>query len=136
MSKPIKHRGKWRIRWLDADGRRQSEVYTDKADALFKLREHQQEVDEIERGLRIPIVGHKTVGDLCDYWKAHRAVKKRSGKNDESIIECHLRPALGHLRIRGDLSVEHDDRFTVEQIAAKHLDPKTVHNHLTLLISL
>ncbi len=29
MAKPIRHRGKWRIRWLDADGKRQSEVFED-----------------------------------------------------------------------------------------------------------
>jgi hypothetical protein len=27
MAKPTRHRGKWRIRWIDATGKRQSEVY-------------------------------------------------------------------------------------------------------------
>jgi hypothetical protein len=34
MAKPIRHRGKWRIRWIDADGKRRSEVYADYNDAL------------------------------------------------------------------------------------------------------
>jgi hypothetical protein len=40
VGKPIRHRGKWRIRWLDPNGERCSEVYDDYKDAAFKLRQH------------------------------------------------------------------------------------------------
>ncbi len=33
MAKPIKHRGKWRIRWKDSNGKRRSEVFADYNDA-------------------------------------------------------------------------------------------------------
>jgi hypothetical protein len=29
VAKPTKHRGKWRIRWLDEKGQRQSDVFDD-----------------------------------------------------------------------------------------------------------
>jgi hypothetical protein len=50
MAKPTKHRGKWRIRWLDADGKRQSEVFEDYNDATRALRGRQVETDEVRAG--------------------------------------------------------------------------------------
>ena len=86
MGKPTKHGGRWRIRWFDQNGHRQSEVYDDHRDAAFKLREHQQEVEQVRRGLRRPVPAPRTFGDLCDYWIEHRVPRKRSGLNDASII--------------------------------------------------
>jgi hypothetical protein len=40
-------RGKWRIRWIDAQGKRRSEVFSDRATAVTKLREREQEAEEI-----------------------------------------------------------------------------------------
>jgi hypothetical protein len=100
VGKPIRHRGKWRIRWLDENGARRSEVYDDYKDAAFKLRQHQQEVEEIRRGLRAPIAPDKSFDELCDYWLNKRAALKRSRKDDESIIRRHLRPTFGGLRVR------------------------------------
>ncbi len=86
----------------------------------------------MKRGLRAPPAPEKkTVGDALDYWVTNRAPQKRSGGDDESIIRCHLRPTFGHLRLR-ELGVQHVDAFVATR--AK-LDPKTVHNLLTLLIS-
>jgi hypothetical protein len=44
MAKPIGHRGKWRIRWIDADGSRR-EVFEDYADATRALRARQTNDD-------------------------------------------------------------------------------------------
>ena len=44
MAKPTKHRDKWRIRWTDHAGKRQSEVYVRYKDAEQALRRHQIEV--------------------------------------------------------------------------------------------
>lgn len=38
MSRPIKHYGKWRIRWVDEHGQRQSAVVDDHKNALLLLR--------------------------------------------------------------------------------------------------
>jgi hypothetical protein len=131
VGKPIRHRGKWRIRWTDHNGRRQSEVFDDYRDAAFRLRAHEHDVEEIRRGLKLGLPPNKTFGDLCDYWIANRALQKRSRKHDESIIRRHLRPEFGSLRV-GDVGIEAIDKFVV---ARGKLDKKTVSNILTLLVS-
>lgn len=132
MARPVKQLGKWRIRWVDAEGKRHSEVLDDHADAAFKLRQHQLEIEQVRRGLRSPNPPDKSFNDLCDYWIAKRAVRKRSRKDDESIIRRHLRPAFGPIRLR-EFGVARVDDFVVAQA---HLDKKTVANHLTLLVTM
>ncbi len=132
MAKPTKHYGKWRVRWTDENGRRHSEIFERREDALFAQRKHEQEVAEIERGLRSPLPPDKSVGDLCDYWLKHRAPRKRSAKDDESLVRRHIRPDLGTVRLR-DFGLAHADAFIAKR---GHLDPKTVNNILTLLISM
>ncbi len=131
MGKPIRHRDKWRIRYVDDQGVRQSEVHDDFKSAAFALRQYEVRVEEIRRGIRIAPVD-KNFGELCDYWIENRASRKRDPKDDASIIRCHLRPSFGELLIR-EIGVERADRFTV---ARSHLDPKTIANLLTLLLSM
>ena len=57
MGKPIRHRDKWRIRWVDDHGVRQSEVHDDFRTAAFALRQYEVHVDEVARGLRAANVG-------------------------------------------------------------------------------
>ena len=132
MAKPTKHRDKWRIRWVDHAGKRQSEVYERYQDAELALCRHQLEALEVRRGERSAVTRGKTVGELCDYWLRTRAARKRSPRDDRSIIECHLRPSFGGLAVI-QLNVADLDRFQAER---GHLSPKTVNNHLTLLISM
>jgi len=132
MAKPTKHRDRWRIRWTDHAGKRQSEVYKRYRDAEQALRRHQIEVAEIQAGERLPIARGKTFNDLCDYWLSTRAKEKRSERDDRSIIECHLRPAFGGVQL-ARLDVSLVDKFKGDQV---HLAPHTVANHLTLLISM
>jgi integrase len=68
MAKPVKHYGQWRIRWIDAEGRRRSETHEDRAEAVRALRTHEAEADEIRRGLRRPEIADKTFEDLAKYW--------------------------------------------------------------------
>jgi hypothetical protein len=63
---------------------------------------------------------------------ARHAPQNRSGKHDQSIIRCHLRPYPGTLRLR-ELTVADTDALLVK---LAHLDWKTIHNVLTLLISM
>jgi integrase len=91
------------------------------------------EVEEVKRGLRTPPSPEKkSIGDALDYWIENRAPQKRSSEDDASIIKCHLRPAFGHLLLR-ELGVQHTDAYVAQR--AK-LSPKTVHNQLTLFISI
>jgi hypothetical protein len=132
VAKPTKHKGKWRARWVDEHGRRQSAVFDDYRRAQTELSRRQVEVEEIQRGVRNAAPPEKTVGDLCDYWLENLAFRKRSHKDDESIIRRHLRPAFGTTRLR-DVGVEDVDAYVNEKIDGEELSPKTVNNHVTLL---
>jgi integrase len=132
MAKPVRHRGKWRIRWFDENGVRQSEVCDDYRVAQAKLREHEVEVEQIRRGTRDAPPAEHTFGELCDYWIEKRAPQKRSGDDDKSIIKVHLRPAFGALPLKtfAARATELIDSYKVERA---HLSKQTVKNHLTLL---
>ena len=129
MAKPVKCRDKWRIRWTDAQGGRQSAVFESFKEAAFQLARREAEAEEIRRGLRAATPAEKTFDDLLDYWLEKRAIHKRSQGDDESIIRRHLRPAFGGLLLK-ELGVEKIDNY---KALHAHLNPKTVANHLTLL---
>ena len=137
MAKPTRHRGKWRIRWFDALGNRQSESYLERAVAVTMLRKHELEAEEIQKGLRPLQRIDKTFDELCDYWTANRTPLKRSAKDDLSIIRRSLRPVFGAMSVRdfeGELGQRAVDAFLVER--HESLDAKTIANHVTLLISM
>jgi hypothetical protein len=54
--------------------------------AQTELSRRQVEVDEIKRAIRNAAPPEKTFGDLCDYWLENRAPRKRSAKDDASIV--------------------------------------------------
>jgi integrase len=76
----------------------------------------------------------RTVSDACTYWLEHRTSKKRSDKDDRSIIKVHIRPLLGNLSL-ADLRMVHTDAFTTHLIA-RGLRPKTQRNIQSLLASI
>ena len=132
MAKPTRHRNKWRIRWLDHERRRRSEVYDNFREAEAALARHKAERDEILSGRRRPRPKPRRFNELCDYWLANRAVVKRSRKDDESIIRRHLREAFGNMEL-SSIGPEAACRYEADRT---HLSPKTVANQLTLLISM
>lgn len=89
-NRPIEHRGKWRIRWTDENGRRRSEVHDDRAGAKLALKRHQLEVAERAAGLRPAAIGDQRFEELCAEWPATRTAKTRSKRDDESMIRVHL----------------------------------------------
>ena len=131
MARPEKRGKKWRIRWVDASGARCSETHDTHEDATYALQRHELEAKDIRRGLKAPRRPERTFDDLAHYWLVHRASRKRSGRDDESMLRRHLRPAFGHLLL-DQLTVEAVDRFR----ARLDLSPKSVHNVLTLLIAM
>jgi hypothetical protein len=136
VAKPVRHRGKWRIRPVNEHGQRESYVFDTEKEALRGLRRREVEVDEVKRGLRASTPADKIFDELADYWVATRVPQKRSGHHDESIIRCHLRPHFGKLRMRdflGEKGVKAVDEFIVSRM---HLDKKTVLNIVTLLGSM
>jgi hypothetical protein len=132
MSRPVKHYDGWRIRWVDAHGERKSRSFHEYNDAKRALAQVQHELADIRAGLRTPMPPNKRFDELCDYWVLNRAKEKRSGWHDVSIIRAHLRPHFGNLLLR-EIGAAHRDSFVASR---SHLDKKTIHNHLTLLISM
>ena len=131
MARPEKRGTKWRIRWVDASGERRSETHDTHEDATYALQRHELEAKDIRRGLKAPRRPERTFDELADYWLTHRASRKRSGRDDESMLRRHLRPAFGHLLL-DQLTVDAVDRFR----ARLDLSPKSVHNVLTLLVAM
>ncbi|MBL6974313.1 MAG: tyrosine-type recombinase/integrase [Deltaproteobacteria bacterium] len=131
-ARPHKCRDKWRIRWFDHNGKRQSAVFDKYSDADLALRGKQAEIDRIRAGELAPPPPKKTFNDLADYWEKYRLPLKRSQKDDRSILRRHLRPMFGTTKL-ADITVAQADEFV--RTRAK-LSPKTIHNHLTLLIAM
>jgi len=132
MATPEQFRNKWRIRWTNEFGKRCSAIFKNYSEAEFILRKKQIEVEEIRLGLRKPRPPEKTFDELCDYWLKYRTSRKRNPKDDPSIMRCHLRPFFGRFLLQ-NINIELIDLF----ISGKNnLNPKTISNILTLLISL
>jgi integrase len=132
MAKPTKHGKKWRIRPMNEQGHRVSMVFDDYRSAQLAESRFAVKVEEIKRGLRSPDPPDKTFNDLADYWVEKRAPRKRSRKDDESIIRKHLRPAFGAMKLR-DIGVEDGDDFVADR---EHLSEKTLSNLVTLLTTM
>jgi hypothetical protein len=88
-----------------------------------------------KRGVRNAPPPPKTFGDLCDYWVEKRTPRKRSRKDDASIIGKHLRPAFGVMKVR-DVGVEEVDGYINEKIDIDELSDKTGSDHVTLLATI
>lgn len=131
MAKPVRHGKKWRIRWIDETGTRQSAVFTERRDAMFALREREAQAEKIRRGLIAPPPQDRLFSELCDYYLQFHSSQKRRQRDDESIIRAHLRPSFGSLLLR-----EVADQVDAFKVSRKHLERKTLHNILTLLIAM
>lgn len=131
MAKPTKHGEAWRIRWIDESGSRKSECFQTYRDAEYALSKHETETDEIVKGLRLPTLPNKTFEDLCEAYLKYRTSQKRHADADESIIRVHLKPFFGStpLYVVGS-------KVNAFALTKGGLHPKTLHNILTLLISM
>ena len=149
MGKPTKEYSRWRIRWWDAGGKRRSETHATYKAAEKALFLHQAEADEIKHGIRLGPPPDKAFRDLADYWLEHRASRKKNPKDDRSIINTSLHPFFGDLKLTL-LTLERVDAYRKLKCPGENdssLSPqqrrmrgsitvKTLHNHLTLLISM
>ena len=134
---PSKDRDKWRIRWVDSDGKRRSRSFPKNAykEAVAELERIKGEIRSIKDGRKPP---NKTVPTLKDFsenfWKPNRTFYKRSPKDDVSILKKHLIPAFGALPLT-HITTEKIETFKGE-LAQNGLKPKTINNILTLLNSI
>jgi hypothetical protein len=131
MGRPIKHYGKWRIRWRDALGRKRSECHPTFEAAEAALHRHYAEKELQLHGRAGALADIKTFDDLIATWMRNRAAYKRSGSSDASIIRTHLQPAFGSVRL-ASIRVPEIEAFR----AAIGRSPKTVSNILTLLCAM
>lgn len=132
MAKIKYHYGKPRVRWTDEHGIRQSRNFDNEFDAQVFLERETLRVREVKRGLSPTLMLKKTFQDLSEYWLKHRTCLKRSAKDDLSIINTHLSPSFGKLKLQ-EITIQRIDYFKIQKT---HLSDKTVHNILTLLISM
>lgn len=132
MASVTKRTKSFRVRWLDHLGERKSATFLSHREALEFVRKKEVEADEIKHGIRTPVDFSKTLNDALDYWLENRSPKKRSTRDDISIIKTHLRPCFGSLPLR-QISVQHTDAYVLTK--SKEILDKTISNHLTLLIS-
>ncbi len=132
MSKPMKFRDKWRIQWKDYQGIRRSSVFHRYADAEKALRRYQVESDQIRSGVIPTPLPQRSFTDLSELWLATRAKQKRSGEHDECILRVNLLPHFKNLPIDAITQSTVDEYINQK----RSLSVKTVHNHITLLVSL
>lgn len=128
MSKPSKLGNKWRVRWIDGEGRRRSEVYLKHGDAVKALARHQVEAERVKREGPVQRRDH-TFEELADRWEKYRLPEKRSAKTDLSLLKVHLRPTFAGVRLR-DITPGHVEEF---KAARRHLTENTVNHSLGLL---
>jgi len=130
VGKPVRHYGKWRIRWSDAEGKRHSEVFIKFEDAAFALKNYEVEVEQIRRGLRKAPIPSRTFQKLTKKWMA-RTPRKRSWKDDEWMLRKYLLPAFARKPL-DQINVARVEAVTAQWSVA----PKTIYNILTLLNAL
>lgn len=127
----------WRIRWIDLDGKRRSKVFPESGyeAALAELRRIHGEMQAVKDGRHpAPKIIPSFVQFIDDYWRPNRMAYKRSQNRDESVLRVHLLPAFGQLPLNL-ITLEQVELFKTE-LGKKKLNPKTVHNILTILIAI
>ena len=130
MAEPTRHRGKWRIRWYDQSGKRRSKSFATHSAAKKAQRRYEVAAENHALGIGPPPIEDVTFDKLCDHQLKFKTPRKRSPKDDKSMIRKHLRPFFGRMRL-SDVGVATIDRFTsVKQ--AHGLSNKTINNALTL----
>jgi len=130
MGKPMKHGRGWAVRWVDENGIRRSKTFTTFSNAQKALRLYQTDVEAIKAGIKQREPEIHTFQELADYWMEHRGSKKRSSKDDQSVLRAHLLPFFGKMNLN---QITTDKIHEFERLTEIKVKTKTLHNHLTLL---
>lgn len=132
QSAPQKFRNSWRIKWQDERKVRRSACYSSYDKAEKALVQKKYEVEQIKKGAQHRYHDEKTFEELCDYWLKSVAPTKRSYKDQISIINTHLRPFFGAMKLK-EITQEHGQNYIM---AKDERTKKTIANHLVVLISM
>ncbi|MPZ99500.1 MAG: tyrosine-type recombinase/integrase [Dehalococcoidia bacterium] len=114
------------------DGKRlrRKVVAKTKAEAASRIAQVRREVDA---GLN-PQAGKLTVGAWLDTWlrdEAAPTVRPRTLVQYQTIVRLHLRPALGHIKLRA-LTPSQIRKYEADKVAGG-LSPRSVQNHHIVL---
>lgn len=121
----------FRVRWTDIQSIRQCEYFSGKHDAQFFAHQKIVEREEMKRGLKGVLIRGMSFLDLCDYYLKNDAKNKRSFKHDELNVRVHLLPYFRYTPLK-EVCMRVEEYKTTKN----HLASKTIHNHLTLLITM
>lgn len=145
MARPVKHYGKWRIRWIDHLGQRRSAVFNTYKEAEQAQRLAEGEPVRIKLGLAAAPPPSRTFEDLARYWEENKLPGMGAEDTMRSHLKRHMRPFFGDILLAG-LTVEEFRAFSTfvrnNRVRPKNpkkgwkrkpLGTKTVHNVLTHL---
>ncbi len=111
MARPVKHYGKWRIRWFDHNGQRRSANFSTHKEAERALLLLQGERERIKLGLAVAPPPTKTFEDLACYWEEHKLPGMGAEDTMRSHLARHMRPFFGDI-VLSSLTVEEFRAFS------------------------
>jgi integrase len=129
----------WRLRYRDADGRRMSETLGRERDgwteskAKVELRARLVDVKREGRRKLEPLKFEEFARDWLATYPDTKRLKRSTREGYESIIDRHLIPELGALKLEA-IGVKELDRYLARK--SKLLQPRTLNRHLNLLHAL
>jgi integrase len=131
---PVRDHGGWRIRWIDASGKRRSRSFP--ADgyqaAVAELERVKGEVRAIKDGRAPRPVAAPTFADFWErFYRPNKTDQKRNPKDDNSIYKKHLKVEFGDLPVNR-ITTGHVEPFRTKLHRAK-LKANTIRNILALL---
>lgn len=130
----------WRLRYLEAGGRRVRETLGGEVDGWTKrraeeeLRERLVAVKRDRRKRAQPITFAAFAEEWLDTYPDARGLKRSTRETYRSIVELHLVPAFGHRQLEA-IDVEHLDGYLAGKRRAGY-GPGTLNRHLNLLSKL
>jgi integrase len=137
----IKYDGKrgvvWRIKYRDADGVQVKETLGRASDGWTKrkaeaeLRARLVDVRRDGRRRLKPVTFREFASTWLDSYPAAKGLKRSTKEGYRSIIERHLAPAFGHLKL-GAIGAAHVERYVAGKRRAG-LAPRTLNRHINLM---
>ncbi|MDP8222384.1 MAG: site-specific integrase [Candidatus Lernaella stagnicola] len=131
-SRPNRHRDKWRINWIDFDGRRRYRSFEKYQDAANELARRKAEVAAILEGRAPRPTPTPAFRDFVEkrYIPA-RTEQKRSAKDDHSIFNRWLLPTFDNMPLAAITTARIED--LKGKLLEAGLSPARINNTLGLL---
>jgi hypothetical protein len=128
----------WKIKFSDANGRQVKETLGREADGWTEAKaraELEARLVDVRREGLTKAPGKITFAVVADEWlatyPAKRALKRSTTDGYRSIVDTHLKPNLGHVRV-ADLDVGHLERYIAEMLRGGAA-ARTCNRHLNVV---